>query len=76
MATIPEGILIQIAEHRPDLAWMCEKVRRARRQATVCEYERLLATFYLHGVSQLNQEEKTGLIGCVAGQGYETQLAA
>jgi hypothetical protein len=73
MATIPEGILLQISEHRPDLAWMCKKVHCALRPATVCEYERLLATFYLRGVSQLTQEEKTGLIGCVAGQGYEAR---
>jgi hypothetical protein len=76
MATIPEGILIRIAKHRPDLVWMSKKVRRTSRQATVCEYERLLATFYLHGGTQLTQEETKGLCGCVAGQGYKAQRAA
>lgn len=76
MATIPEAVLIQIAEHRPDLAWLCEKVRCSRRPTTVCEYERLLATYYLHGDSRLTQEETTGLIGCVAGEGYKSVLAA
>ena len=76
MATIPEGILIRIAEHRPDLVWMSKKVRRTSRQATVCEYERLLAIFYLHGDTQLTEEEAKGLCGCVAGQGYKERLAA
>jgi hypothetical protein len=76
MASIPEGILIRIAEHRPDLVWMSKKICRSSRQATVCEYERLLATFYLHGVTELTQEETKGLFGCVAGQGYKQRLAA
>ena len=76
MATIPEGILIRIEEHRPDLVWMSKKVCRTSRRTTVCEYERLLATFYLHGVTQLTQEEIKGLCGCVAGQGYKGRRAA
>ena len=76
MTTIPEGILKQISEDRPDLVWLCEKIRHTRRKGTVCEYERLLATYYLKGDSQLTQEETFRLFGCVAGGGYKVSLAA
>ena len=77
MATIPEDILMRIEEHRPDLAWLCGRIRTSRRPGSASEYERILAYRYLHGGDcQLTPEETVCLLGCIDGEGYGVQRAA